>query len=173
MSETLAKLEGGDRRSIGRANEVVQDVVRNPALFDEVFRGMWSENPLIRMRCADVVEKVTATHPGLLQPHKQLLLDLMAGSDQQEVRWHVAQMLPRLDLNEEERPMAVGILLGYLHDESRIVKTFSMQALAELAERDAILRPQVIQWLEQFTATGSPAMKSRGQRLLARLRQQP
>jgi len=172
MSGLLAKLEGGDRRSIGRADEVVQDVLHDPALFDEVFRGLWSENDLIRMRCADVAEKVTLTHPELLQPYKQPLLERVARIPQQEVRWHVAQMLPRLELSQEERAWAVGILRGYLQDKSQIVKTFALQALADLAGKDAALRPQVIQWLEQLTAAGSPAVKSRGRKLLARLRRQ-
>ena len=41
-----------------------------------------------------------------------------------------------------------------------------MQALADLAEQDAILRPQVVELLEALVQTGSPAMKSRGRKLL-------
>ena len=43
-----------------------------------------------------------------------------------QVQGHVAQMIPRLELSEEERPVVVEILLDYLHDKSKIVKTFSM-----------------------------------------------
>jgi len=82
-------------------------------------------------------------------------------------------MLPRLEWSQEERAAIVGILLGYLDDESKIVKTFTMQALADLAEKDANLRPRVIELLKDLTETGSPAMKSRGQKLLERLRQLP
>ncbi len=78
-------------------------------------------------------------------------------------------MVPRLELSEEERAVVVEILLDYLHDKSKIVKTFSMQALADLAEQDASLRSQVIQLLEELTRTGSPAMKSRGRKLLEKL----
>jgi hypothetical protein len=80
-------------------------------------------------------------------------------------------MLPRLEWSQEERAAIVGILLGYLNDESKIVKTFTMQALANLAENDADLRPRVIELLKDLTETGSPAMKSRGRKLLERLRQ--
>jgi len=78
-------------------------------------------------------------------------------------------MIPRLELSEEERAVVVEILLDYLNDKSKIVKTFSMQALADLAEQDAGLRSQVIQLLEELTRTGSPAMKSRGRKLLDKL----
>jgi hypothetical protein len=173
VHEVLAKLTGGDRRSIGASEEVAADVIRDPTLFDVVFGGMLGDDPLVRMRCADAVEKITATHPEYLQPHKEKLISQVAGVEQQEVRWHVAQMLPRLDLNADERAAAFSVLLGYLNDPSRIVKTFAMQALADLAEDDASLRPRVIDLLEDLTRTGSPAMQSRGRKLLERLRRSP
>jgi hypothetical protein len=96
---------------------------------------------------------------------------LVARSEQQEVRWHVAQMLPRLNLSAAERETAVSILTTYLDDRSKIVKTFSMQALADLAATDASLRPQVTVLVEELTRTGSPAMQSRGRKLLRQLAQ--
>lgn len=170
MSDILDKLRGGDRRSIGRVDEVVGDVLEEPSLFASVFRGMLSNDAVVRMRAADAVEKITAKHPEYLQSYKAMLIQQVAEVDQQEVRWHVAQMLPRLDLSEDERARAVEILFDYLNDESKIVKTFAMQALADLAEGDAELRLRVIDVLEEATRTGSPAMKSRGRKLLERLR---
>lgn len=169
MHEVLAKLADGDRRSIGRSNEVVKDVLNDPTLFDVVFGGMLNGDPLIRMRPADAIEKITANHPEYLRPYKEKLIRQVANIEQQEVCWHVAQMLPRLRSNREERAAVFRILLDYLNDESKIVKTFCMQALVGLAEQDTSLRPKVIDLLEDLTYTGSPAMKSRGRKLLARL----
>ena len=75
-------------------------------------------------------------------------------------------MLPRLTLSKSELKTAVETLLGYLGDKSAIVKTFAMQALADFAEREISLREPVIKVLEKCTETGSPAMKSRGRKLL-------
>jgi hypothetical protein len=169
MNDVLKKLESGDRRSIGRVSEVVEEVLNDPSLFEVVFNAMLSDDPIIRMRSADAVEKITAKYPEYLQPYKEKLIQQVAKIDQQEVRWHVAQMFPRLELSEEERAVIVEILLGYLNDKSKIVKTFSMQALADFAERDASLRFKVIQLLEELTRTGSPAMRSRGRKLLEEL----
>jgi hypothetical protein len=169
MQEVLSKLAGGDRRSIGGSNEVVADVMRDPSLFEPVFNGMLSDDPLIRMRSADAIEKITAKHPEYLQPYKEKLIKQVAKSEQQEVRWHVAQMIPRLDLTKEERAIVLEILDVFLNDKSNIVKTFSMQALADLAEQDINLRVRVIPLLEELTRTGSPAMRSRGRKLLQKL----
>ncbi len=169
MHEILNKLRGGDRRSIGRAHEVVEDVLRDPSLFGAVFEGMLSENPLIRMRAADVIEKVTAKHPDYLHPYKEVLLQQVVKSEQQEVRWHVAQLIPHLHLDKQERLQVFEVLCTYLTDTSNIVKTFSMQALADLAEQDTSLRQEVLRLLKIQTKTGSPAVKNRGNKLIQRL----
>ena len=94
MRPILKKLAGTDRRSTGRSDEVVAEVLADPTLFDAVFEGMLADD---------------------------------------------------------------------------IVKTFSMQALADIAEQDADLRPSILMQLQELTRTGSPAMQSRGRKLLARL----
>ncbi len=169
MHELLERLTGGDRRSIGRSNEVVAAVLHDPSLFGVVFSGLWSTDALVRMRTADALEKITAKHPEWLQPYKEQLVRQVAQSRVQEVRWHVAQMLPRVQSNQEERAAMVAILLDYLGDKSKIVKTFAMQALAALAEQDSALRQHAIRVLEEQTRTGSPAMQSRGRKLLWKL----
>ena len=171
MHPILEKLQGGGRRSIGRANEVVQQVLRNPALLGELFKGMRSGDPLVRMRAADAAEKVTAQRPDLLQPFKRSLLHTIANIDQQEVRRHVAQMIPRLHLTPTERVKAAGILFAYLSLKSRIVRTFALRALVSLSYHDPELRKRVTKVLHQVVKTGSPALKARGRKLLEQIRQ--
>ncbi len=169
MNALLKMLAGGDRRSIGKSEEITALVLSRPRLFDEVFAGMLNDDPLIRMRCADVVEKVTAQKPQCLAPYKTQLLKKVARIEQQEVRWHAAQMFSRLQLNKRERRLVLQILQEYLTDKSGIVKTFAMQAMADLAVRDEELRESIRKQLAQLTHTGTPAMKSRGKKLLAQL----
>ncbi len=168
-SEIAAQLQGGDRRSIGRSDEVAAAVIANPALLDALFDCLLGEDAVVRMRAADALEKVSVRYPQYLQPYKERLLQQVASIPQQEVRWHVAQMLPRLELSGPERAAAVKWLLAYLEDDSRIVKTMAMQALADLAQTDAALRPQVRALLEKLMVYGSPAMRSRGRKLLKQL----
>ncbi len=162
-------LSGGDRRSIGRSEEAAGEVLANPLLFKELVQGMASEDPIIRMRAADAAEKVTAHNPMLLEKHKKKFLAI-ALIDQQEVRWHVAQMAPMIQWNAAERKKVMVFLHEYLNDKSSIVRTFAMQALAELALKDSRLRPSIAKTIEQLTATGTPAMKSRGKKLLPLLK---
>lgn len=170
MQEIIQKLKGGDQRSIGRSEEIVQDVLDNPNLFGELIHAILIDDPVVRMRAADAVEKITTTNQGYLQPYKDLILDRIAEIEQQEVRWHIAQILPRLEMNKEETERAIEILKGFLRDDSRIVRTFTMDSLAHFAEKDPSLETWVISLIEEMVEDGSPAMKSRGKKLLTRLR---
>jgi hypothetical protein len=144
-------------------------VSRNPSLFPKLMAGLWSDEPVIRMRAADAVEKVTRADPGRLQRYKKELLGLMAETEQQEVRWHLAAMVPRLTLTAIERERAAELLNGYLADRSSIVKTFALQGLADLAQQDASMRGAVVELLRESVRSGTPAMRARSRKLLARL----
>jgi len=165
----LHLLRGDDRRTIGRADKVAAIVSKDPRLFPELIAGLWSEDPLVRMRAADAAEKATRDNRELLRPYKKELLGLLAEADQQELRWHLAAMIPRLPLNAEERKLAASLLTGYLDDRSSIVKTFALQGLADLAEDDPAIRPHVIELLREATRSGTAAMKARSRKLLVRL----
>jgi len=172
MIKILEKLKGGDLRSIGRSREVVQDIFDNPALFETVFEGLLDDDSRIRMRSADVLEKASSKHPEYLQPFKTRLINDVSKIEQQEVRWHVAQMFSYLDVDEKERDKIIKILFSYIDGpgKSKIVKTFSIQTLADFAEKDEDLRPRMIRKLEEIINTGSPAMVSRGKKLIEKLK---
>jgi hypothetical protein len=46
----LRKLEDGDRRSIGRSNEVVAKVLAERKLFSDLFAGLSFDDPVVRAR---------------------------------------------------------------------------------------------------------------------------
>ena len=47
MSQLLKKLEGGDRRSIGRVVEVVSEVSNNTALIEDLIDGLFVVDRLL------------------------------------------------------------------------------------------------------------------------------
>jgi hypothetical protein len=146
----------------------VREVLAQAGRFGEVIDGLSADDMLVRIRCADAAEKITRVHPEWLQPYKAGLLRLASNASEPELRWHLAQMLPRLVLARRERSGAVATLKHYLDDKSSIVRTFSLQALADLTGDDDALRRDVLGLLTVALRTGSPAMRSRARRLLAR-----
>lgn len=162
-------LLAGDRRSIGRVAEIIEYVWQDSRRIDAVVTHLWDENANVRMRAADVLEKISRDRAGLLQAHKAELLMLLAETAQQEVRWHLAVMVPRLRLTAPECLQISDRLQSYLEDTSSIVKTFAMQGLADLTDQNASLRPAALDLLRSLTRTGTPAMRARGRKLLEKL----
>jgi len=169
MNKILALLEEGDLRSIGNVPIVVEMVQSDPLLFGSLIENIIHEDPGVRMRASDAVEKITRRNPEYLGPYKNYLLHEVLQFTQQEVRWHMAQIIPRLNLTVDERHQVVQILFSYLEDSSKIVQTNSLQALVELASEDDELFLKVRQAVEHLVETGSPAVKNRAEKLLPRL----
>ena len=170
MAKILFKLRGGDRRSIGKVNEVVSAVHKKPDLFNDLVNGLSDEDPVVRMRAADAMEKISSGNPKFLLPFKDKLLHLAKVTRQQELRWHLAQMIPRLKLKPTETAAATDILFEYLQDKSKIVVTFAMQALADLSKQKPDITARVIRAIEKLIQSGSPAIQSRGKKLRLQLK---
>lgn len=167
----LKKLAGGDRRSIGRADEVAEEVLGRPALFRALFQGVTCGDPIVRIRAADAMEKITRQRADLLVPYKKKLLEVAASAQEKEMRWHMAAILPRLRATASERAAAVDILYEYLRDpSSSIVRAFAMQGLADFARQDRRLMARVAPMIEELTEIGTPAMRARGRKLLKQLK---
>lgn len=165
----LSRLRGGDRRSIGNVDEVVEAVRKNPKLFKDLVAGLFDQDPVVRMRAADAMEKLSLENPQSLYPYKNELIRLARQTQQQELRWHLAQMIPRLKLEPEDEATVTEIFFDYLEDKSKIVVTFAMQALSDLALKKGVASDRVIRAIEERIQTGSPAIQSRGKKLLPKL----
>jgi len=80
-------------------------------------------------------------------------------------------MFSYLKTEKKDRDKIVKILFSWLDtEESNIVKVFSMQTLAELAEKDKTIRHKVVKKFEKMMKTGTPSIVSRGKKLLKKLK---
>jgi hypothetical protein len=173
-SPVIESLKGGDRRSLGRANQVAAVAAKDTAVFRQLINALWHDDPVVRMRAADAAEKASKQRPKLLAPFKTELLALLSTATQPEVRWHLPLMVPRLPLTREERRRAISAFKNYLDDRSSIVRTHAMQGLVDLthddsAEVDPSTQADVVEVIVHLTKTGTAAMRARGRILLKRL----
>ena len=166
----LDKLRGGDLRSIGRSNEVVADIKENPKLIGKIFPGLHDHDPVLKARVADVIEKATRNKPELLLIYKREIISILKNEKQQEVCWHIAQMIPRFKYTSEEEEVVFHALNNYLSHKSKIVRVSALEALADLAQKNKSIRKEVTNTIQFHTETGSPAVQVRGRKLLKRLK---
>ena len=163
-------LSGGDLRSVGHVDEVVAYVGNDPDRFSELMTGLTDDRPVVRMRSADAMEKVTRRHPKLLQAHQASLFQQLHIATQQEVRWHLAQLMPRLTWTEDEAAAIVHVLTDWIDTEtSNIVIVNALQTIFDLSAMHPRFRDELKVLLETQLETGSPAVKSRSKKLLQKL----
>jgi hypothetical protein len=127
---------------------------------------MSDDDPVVRMRAADAVEKASRSRPALLAAHKTSLLGSIAEINQHEVRWHLLQILPRLSLTADERLEWFKRAVQWVQSDRRIVAAEALSALFGLARSDESLRAQAVTIAIQSLDGPSPALRARARKLL-------
>jgi len=162
----LRKLDGGDLRSAGRSGEVVIEVLADPSLAVELVAGLTHPNAVVRMRSADALEKVTRCLPGVAQPYRKTLLELLGRPLPKELLWHLLQIAPRIQWRPMELPLVHAATVRALSNSSSIVKACALQAMVELLPQDRKLEQAVQRQVELALASGTPALRARARKLV-------
>jgi hypothetical protein len=129
---------------------------------------MESKDEGLAMRAADALQKVFIRQPELVQPHTSQLVALLLTHSQKEVRWHLAQILPHLNLTKDQVKQVAQIWQDdFYNSTSSIVKTFSLQAMHDIAVHHPELQPVFDEMIAYALQNGTAAMRARAKRLLA------
>ena len=166
MNSVREQLQGGDLRSIGRADEILRQI-KTQADFNLVFDCLFDDDRKLVMRAADIIEKISVLHPEYLSSHKKQLLTLLKTAEHIELKWHLALLIIRLPLNEKEKNLVWTFLKTWAlnSQESRIVRVNALQGLFDLAQRN----PARIKEWEHISSLvlqeNIPSLKARIRRL--------
>ena len=154
-------LQGGDLRSIGKANEVVQ-VINNQKDFDLLFPGLFSTDRKVIMRTADAIEKITLDNPRFLFKYKKEILHLCIDAKYIELKWHLALLISRLELTLEEIGKVWQLLTEWATNkkESKIVRVNSVQGLYELLQRNRALEQDYKLTLHEILKENIPSLNA-------------
>jgi hypothetical protein len=168
VSRTLRPLlEGGDRRSTGRAVEAAAAVLADEERAAELWALIADADPLVRMRAADALEKVSRSRPDVLAPHKQGLLGGRYDDGTIELRWHLLAMAARLPLTSTESEVLMLRLDAALReDRSRIVKVMALQAAADVAARHPETMGAFRTMLDYAARSSLPSLAARARKLM-------
>lgn len=165
--------EGKGRISVGRAEQVAALVIANPERLSRLMECLWDEDPGVANRAGHALERVTRDSMDVFGPllaeWKTALLGLLPEVTENKLRWHLALIVPRLELSRPECRRAAGALQAWLEDGSSIVKTMAMQGLVDMTRQDPSLLPEVVDLLRVLSRSGTPAMRARGRLLLMKL----
>jgi hypothetical protein len=162
MQDFAPFLMGKDLRRIKKANDVVQ-LVQDQASFDALFALLFHQERTLVMRAADAVEKITIRNKQFLAPHKDQLLSLLFSAINKELKWHVAQLVPRLPLQPHELKQAWSILTYWAQNpnESKIVRVNALQTLFDLALQTPAFMNDFVAVLDKVELEPIPSLRAR------------
>jgi hypothetical protein len=126
-------LSGGDRRSLGRAAFVRQNL-RSTKDLDQLFPLIYSGDRTVAMRAIDTLEKVTRTNPEYLRAHDTELIRFARNTPNKEIKWHIAQLLSRINWTPGQLKNVFALLNYWTSNphESKIVRANALEAMFDL-----------------------------------------
>jgi hypothetical protein len=170
MNELLQRLQGGDLRSDGWANEVADDVLARPNRFDELFAGLWESDTVVRARTAHALERVSRDQPQLIAAQLPQLVAVAGKDSVPMVKWHLAMILANLVFLHEQTELIRASLLELLEDESVYVRCWSIAGLTILGKVYPDRCAEVLACLEPLCEDPSKAVSNRASKAVAALR---
>jgi HEAT repeat protein len=170
MNTLLQKLSGGNLRSDGRANEVAEDVDRNPRLLEQLLEGLSEPDDLIRARTAHALERISRTNQGLFRGLMPQLIILSVNDRIPMVRWHLAMIFGNTASTVEDNKPVISVLLRLLNDESVIVRSWAISSLCIIGRRDKRRRRRIIDAIGTIQHDKSVAIRARTAEALKVLR---
>ncbi len=161
-------LTGGDPRGLSGVRGVLADLAADPGRLDELVDACTHADAVVRMRAADALEKFARQQPDLVAVRLDRLHEILGGTDQPSLRWHLAQLYGELPLTSAQATRGAEWVAGQLdHATDWIVLNCCLDALATLARRDPALLPVLRPRLERHAGSSLGSVATRARRLLA------
>jgi hypothetical protein len=163
-------LSGGTRTSIGDADQVIQKLLKAPSGLADVYKLFLDEDPVVAMRASYVAMRVAERKPDSVKPFTKDLLKNLELYTQQEVRWHIPQLLVHLDLTKAQKKRAYAVVMEWAEtDKSKIVGYYGFQAAADFAETDQALLEDFIPRIRKANMTGAKSIQNRCKKIAKQL----
>jgi hypothetical protein len=170
MSGFREALSGGTRTSVGDADQLIRKLLKAPSGLSEIYRLFLDEDPVVAMRASYVAMRVAEQKPESVEPFTKDLLKNLNLYTQQEVRWHIPQLLVHLHLTKAQKRKAYEVVMGWAEtDKSKIVGYYGFQAAADFAETDQALLQDFIPRIRKANKTGAKSIQNRCKKIAKQL----
>lgn len=162
------KLERIGIREIYLWKELVR---HDDALFDQIYRLIFCDQPRIAWHAAWVTDHVSEAEPVKLEPHVPELIDQLPHLKSNALKRHFTRMLCRHEIPESKMGLLIDVLYRQLSPAEDIaVRAFSMQLLFQLAMKEPGLQPELTSVIESMLEEDcSAGIRSKGRKLLRML----
>lgn len=164
---------GGKSNSLGRVNEVINQVLHNQSRLNELYDCLFNDDAWIRMRAADALEKVCRKHPDWLQPYIDRSFNELIASSQPSIQWHLAQIYKQVSLTNDQKWIAIRWLKKLLSSKEVdwIVAANAMDTLAYFSQEGSVAKSDLIALLRIQQQHKSKSVVRRANKHLANLQE--
>lgn len=166
MSTNLRdRLEEGDRRVVGAAGAVADQVRQDPGLLPELIELLDDTDPAVVAHTTHAMMQLGLSDPSLFDPFVETLLDRLADPAQWEIGEQLPKILVRTRLSDSQVQRLYSILQNNSNNRSNIMAACSLQGIVDLARDGRIDRNGAERALEAALKSDRKALSARARRL--------
>ncbi|MEM6461352.1 MAG: hypothetical protein AAF724_05495 [Pseudomonadota bacterium] len=163
------RLSEGDRRVVGAASAVADEVRQNGHLLPVLIELLEDEDTAVVAHAAHALMQISTAEPALFDAHVMRLLGLLADPKQWEIGEQLPKILSRATLTSEQADRLARVLAANVENKSNIVAACSLQGFVDLALDGRIERSMAEQMLDAALGSDRKALAARARQLRKRL----
>jgi hypothetical protein len=159
--------------SIDNALDISSFLIKNPSKISDFFEIYWGNDIMITQRAALVIIELTNWRPKLIKPFVEpMILKLKKEGINDAIKRNTVRILAEFPIPEHMEGETIQICFNYLNNPSEAIaiKVFSMTILERMVAKYPELKPELIYAIETGMEFGSAGYRSRGGKILERLK---
>jgi hypothetical protein len=151
---------------------IQDEILRNPALFDELWELIKSGTPPVPQRGAWVISHLGEVNPDLLKPYFADVLVLLRAPTHDAVHRALVRTLAHMDIPEEYEGELYDLAISWISSPVKpvAIRVHCMDIAARIARPYPELQDELRQVIEAQMSWGSAGYKSRGKRVIKSLK---
>jgi hypothetical protein len=172
MKEFEKQLTGGHPNSLGNTVSVVEQVLREPESFDELFNCYFSQDEVVRLRVSSAMKRLCKSKKSLLIPYIDRFLNEIARIDQASTQWTLAILFDLLknDLSEVQEKKALSVMKNNLENHNDwIVLNTTMDVLSRWSVQSEGLKIWLIPRIEKLQKDPRKSISNRANKIKQQL----
>ncbi len=149
-------------------------VLRDEALFNQIYRLIHCDNPRIAWHAAWVTDHASEANPGILEPFVPEMIDHLPNLKSGSLKRHFTRMINRHKIPENQMGMLVDVLYKLLSPAEPVaVRANALEILLKISLTEPGLQAELISVTESMLEEDlTPGMITKGRKILRLLRDQ-
>lgn len=159
--------------SYENSEKIAWDIMENPHNLNDLFELFWADDYRITQRATWAIIIITEWKPKLIKPFvEQMILRLKKEDINDSIKRNTVRILAEFPIPLHMEGEITEICFGYLNNPSEAIaiKVFSMTILERMVEKHPELKAELIYAIETGMEFGSAGYRSRGRKILGRLK---